>query len=139
MPTAAASRRMVSASAPSSSRMLPRRGHDVRRPLRASGELRRCRHCSAIANTGCFEAIAATSSSVDFGPTPSKKTPTSAFQRAEVGAQDRDLVLVEQLGRHVVRPLPAEQEVEPAAGGTHVADPLGLPPWRHQVCRVSRR
>lgn len=59
----------------------PRRCHNLPSSLRASRELRRYRHCSAIANTGCFGAIAATSSSVDLGPTPSKKTPTSAFQR----------------------------------------------------------
>lgn len=77
--TSAAGQSIVRSTTPSSSKM--RRDHDVLGSLRPDIARRRCAHCVASMNNGCFGAIAAISASVEFGPTPSKKTPTSAFHR----------------------------------------------------------
>ena len=77
--------------------------------------------------------MASSTSSELSASTPSKNWPTSNFQRREVGAEHVDLVGVGQLVGDVVGAAPAEQQVEPAVVGAHVAHPLAVAPRRDEV------
>ena len=59
------------------------------------------------------------------------------FPALEVGAQDRDLVVVGQFDRSEALRTPTEEQATLALG-TEVSDPLRVPAWRDEVARCPQ-
>src|SRR5688572_14005940 len=135
MPSSSASRRMVRAPAPSSSRI----EKAVSMICCARGE-REVPVGRAVGSVGSIEAehrvlrrdrrelvVGAV------GADAVEELPDLELPTAQVRTQDLDLVLVGDLMGDVVRALRAEEQIEVPIVGAHVADPLAVAAWGDEV------
>lgn len=83
---------------------------------------------------GWSGAMRRSSSSPDPGPTPSKNLPTSHFPALQMGAQDRQLVVVGEFAGAEVLCAAAEQQAA-LASDAEVADPVRVAARRDEVAR----
>ena len=90
-------------------------------------------------NTGCFGATASEHLVGAVGVDAVEELADLELPATEVGAEHVDLVGVGELVGDVVGAVPAEQQVEPAVVGAHVAHPLAVPTRGDEVVDAVER